>query len=124
MLGNKLYAKFESFFQDYLFNFEQKNLHTSILSGNVNMNNVNIRPDKINEIFKKKNLPIALKAGLISKLNVKVIPLGLKPKFIVQYPQFIFRLSQDHHRRCVVYCGSNQCSFVKGICKIDLGALT
>ncbi len=37
------------------------------------MNNVNIRPDKVNEIFKKKNLPIALKAGLISKLNVKVI---------------------------------------------------
>jgi hypothetical protein len=73
MFKNKLYAKFETLFQDYLFNFEEKNLHTSILSGNVNMKDVNIRPDKINEIFKKKNLPIALKAGLISKLNVKVI---------------------------------------------------
>jgi hypothetical protein len=45
----------------------------SLLSGNINLNNVNIKPDKVNELFKKKNLPIALKAGLISKINVKVI---------------------------------------------------
>jgi hypothetical protein len=44
----------------------------SILTGNINLNNVNIRPDKINLLFEKKSLPIALKAGLISKLNIKV----------------------------------------------------
>lgn len=37
------------------------------------MNNLNIKPDKVNETFRKNNLPIALKAGLISKLNAKVI---------------------------------------------------
>jgi hypothetical protein len=44
----------------------------SFIKGNVNLNNVNIRPDKINELFAKKNLPIALKAGIISKLSMKV----------------------------------------------------
>ena len=44
----------------------------SLLLGNINLDNVNLKPDKVNEIFKKKNLPIALKAGLISKINIKV----------------------------------------------------
>ena len=44
----------------------------SILSGNINLTNVNVRPDKITEIFEKANLPIALRAGLITKLNIKV----------------------------------------------------
>ncbi len=43
-----------------------------LLTGNVDLNNVNIRPDKVNELFDKKKLPIALKAGLISKLSIKV----------------------------------------------------
>lgn len=44
----------------------------SIITGNINLNNVNIRPDKVNELFAKKKLPIALKAGMISKLHIKV----------------------------------------------------
>lgn len=43
-----------------------------LLTGNVDLNNVNIRPDKINELFNKANLPIALKAGMVSKLSIKV----------------------------------------------------
>ena len=45
----------------------------SLLKGSIDMHNLNIKPDKINEIFVKSNLPIALKAGLISKLNIKVL---------------------------------------------------
>ncbi len=37
------------------------------------MKDVNINPDKVNELFAKKDMPIALKAGLISKLNIKVM---------------------------------------------------
>jgi len=60
----------------------------SLLSGNVNLNNVNIRPDKVNEIFKKSDLPIALKAGLISKLSIKVF-ITLHNLFIVLYFEFV-----------------------------------
>jgi hypothetical protein len=112
MLGNKVYAKFESLFKDYLFNFEQKNLHTSVLSGNIIMKDVNIRPDKVNEIFKKQNLPIALKAGLISKLNIKVITHSLNIS-LVQHTEFVLRFPQNHSRRRAFHCGANQHPHVK-----------
>lgn len=72
MLKSKIYQKCKKYFEEYLFGFDQENLDLSILRGNINLTDVNIRPDKINEIFKSKNMPIALKAGLISKLSVKV----------------------------------------------------
>jgi hypothetical protein len=72
MIKGKIFAKFKKYFEEYLFGFDQNQLQLSFLTGNVNLNNVNIRPDKVNELFAKKNLPIALKAGLISKLNMKV----------------------------------------------------
>jgi hypothetical protein len=44
----------------------------SLLKGNIDLKDVNINPEKVNELFAKQDLPIALKAGLISKLNIKV----------------------------------------------------
>lgn len=42
----------------------------SLLSGNVSLKDLNIKPEKVNEIFEKANSPFALKAGLISKLDI------------------------------------------------------
>ena len=72
MIKAKIFEKCRKYFEEYLFGFDQNQLSMSFLTGNVNLRNVNIRPDKVNELFAKKNLPIALKAGLISKLSMKV----------------------------------------------------
>ena len=73
MIKGKIFEKCKKYFEEYLFGFDHNNLNMSIFSGNIVLNNVNIRPDKINEIFAKQGLPIALKAGMISKLTISVI---------------------------------------------------
>ena len=55
-----------------MFGFDQDHIQMSLLTGHIDLNNVNIKPDKVNEIFAQANMPIALKAGLISKLSVDV----------------------------------------------------
>lgn len=72
MIKGKVFNKLKKYFEEFLFGFDQNQLQLSFLTGNIHLNNVNIRPDKVNEIFSKHKLPIALKAGLISKLNLKV----------------------------------------------------
>jgi hypothetical protein len=54
--------------KDYLFVFDKDNIDTSFLMGQTHLSNVLVKPDKINEIFREQNLPICLKAGMISKL--------------------------------------------------------
>lgn len=72
MLKDRIFKKCEKYFEDYLFGFDKDHMEMSLLSGNINLTNVNIRPDKINELFAQQNIPIALKAGLISKLSISV----------------------------------------------------
>jgi hypothetical protein len=91
MIKAKIFQKCKKYFEEYLFGFDQNQLNTSILTGSINLHNVNIRPDKVNELFAKKKLPIALKAGLISTLSVKVIfhscELKYNPKLIGELNQ-------------------------------------
>jgi hypothetical protein len=77
MLKNKIFEKCKQYFEDYLFGFDQDHMTMSLLTGNVVLNNVNIKPDKINEIFASAGAPIAIKAGLISKLSIQVSLLSL-----------------------------------------------
>ena len=72
MLKSKIFEKFQHYFEDYLFGFDKNQLQMSLLKGSIDMKNLNIKPDKLNEDFAKGGLPIALKAGLISKLTIKV----------------------------------------------------
>ncbi len=72
MIRDKIYSKVRHYFEDYLFGFDKRNFEMSLLTGNISLSDVNIRPDKLNEIFEEIKLPLALKAGLISKLHVKM----------------------------------------------------
>jgi len=54
MIKGKIFEKCKKYFEEYLFGFSKDQLKTSILSGNINLHNVNIRPDKVNELFAKK----------------------------------------------------------------------
>ncbi len=64
--------KLKSTLKDYLFVFDKTNIDTSFLLGQTQLTNVLVKPDKINEMFNEMNLPITLKAGMISKLGLKV----------------------------------------------------
>jgi hypothetical protein len=77
MIKNKIFEKYKQYFEDYLFGFDQEHMEMSLLTGKINLTNVNIKPDKINQIFAEQNMPIALKAGLISKLSISVSRLCL-----------------------------------------------
>lgn len=54
----------------------------SLLKGSVHLNNVNIRPDKVNEILYEKSLPFVLRAGLISKMDMKVLIFQFNAQFV------------------------------------------
>lgn len=43
-----------------------------MLLGNINLSNVNLKPNKANKILSSMMLPFALKAGTIGKLDLKV----------------------------------------------------
>ena len=77
MIKNKIFEKYKKYFEDYLFGFDQEHMEMSLLTGKINITNVNIKPDKINQIFAEQNMPIALKASLISKLSISVSRLCL-----------------------------------------------
>ena len=64
--------KLKSTLKDYLFVFDKTNIDTSFLLGETFLTNLLVKPDKINEMFNEMRLPIALKAGMISKLGLKV----------------------------------------------------
>ena len=44
----------------------------SILIGNINLSNVNVKPNKANKFLSSMMLPFSLKAGTIGKLELKV----------------------------------------------------
>jgi hypothetical protein len=64
--------KLKSTLKDYLFVFDKTNIDTSFLLGDTQLTNLLVKPDKINEMFNEMRLPITLKAGMISKLGLKV----------------------------------------------------
>ena len=73
MIKNKIYTLLQKYIAEYLFGFDKNKLDVAILSGYIDLKDVNIRPDKANAIVAKLNLPIALKAGMIGKMKLKVL---------------------------------------------------
>lgn len=105
MLKNKIFEKCKKYFEDYLFGFDEDHMQMSLLSGHIDLNNVNVKPDKINEAFAKQNIPIALKAGLISKLSIDVRLQNYCHQtllLIVEHLQTFLRCLQVDSRRCAL----------------------
>ena len=105
MLKNKIFEKCKKYFEDYLFGFDEDHMQMSLLSGHIDLNNVNVKPDKINEVFAKQNIPIALKAGLISKLSIDVsLQNYIYPTLllIVEHLQTFLRCLQVDSGRCAL----------------------
>ena len=51
MIKGKIFEKCRKYFEDYLFGFDQDHMDMSLLTGHINLNNVNVRPDKLNAQF-------------------------------------------------------------------------
>ena len=72
MLKRRFYEKLKDKLGEMLFGFDEQQLDVGFFGGDVVLKDLIFRPKKINEIFEKQNLPFALKAGMIAKLNIKV----------------------------------------------------
>ena len=70
MLKNSLYPYVEKYINKYLYGFTKEQLEVGVMSGKIGLENLNLRPDKVNEKLDDKNQPFWLKAGLISKISV------------------------------------------------------
>ena len=70
MLKNSLYPYVEKYINKYLYGFTKEQLEVGVMSGKIGLENLNLRPDNINEKLDDKNQPFWLKAGLISKISV------------------------------------------------------
>ena len=71
MLKDKVYEHLKKYLDKYLFGFDKSQLDVAILKGNINLKNVNLKPDRTNELIDYWNVPIAVKAGMIGSLKVK-----------------------------------------------------
>jgi len=83
MLKNQLYNFLHQYLAEYLFGFDKSQLEIAILSGiflydfylkkgQIDLKDVNIKPDKVNEILRTMRAPFFLKAGMIGKLCLQV----------------------------------------------------
>lgn len=70
MIKNKLYPLVEKYINTFLYGFTKEQLDVGIMKGIIALENLNLRPDVINAALDKKNKPIWLKAGSISKISI------------------------------------------------------
>lgn len=72
MLKRRLYEKLKDKLGELLFGFDEQQLDVGFFGGDIYLKDLIFRPKKINEIFEEKNLPFALKAGMIAKMDIKI----------------------------------------------------
>ena len=71
LIKNKIYDLAKEYISDYLFGFNKSQLEASLLKGNLTLKNINFRPDKVNALVEKMQLPISIKAGMIGSLELR-----------------------------------------------------
>ena len=70
MIKNQLYPYIESYINEFLYGFTKEQLDVGVMNGQIKLENLNLRPDGINQQMDNMNLPFWLKAGLISKIDI------------------------------------------------------
>ena len=71
VVNSKVYKILKKNIGEYLYGFERNQLDVSLLSGRIELVNVNFRPDKVNDLLANYGLPVHIRAGLIGKLKFK-----------------------------------------------------
>ena len=71
VIKSKIYDFLKKNLGEYLYGFQKNQLDVGLLSGHIDLVNVNFRPSKVNQLLGTLGLPITLKAGLLGKLRLK-----------------------------------------------------
>jgi Vacuolar sorting-associated protein 13, N-terminal/N-terminal region of Chorein or VPS13 len=71
VIKSKIYDFLKKNLGEYLYGFQKNQLDVGLLSGHIDLVNVNFRPDKVNQLLGALGLPIQIKAGLLGKLRLK-----------------------------------------------------
>ncbi|OMJ95915.1 hypothetical protein SteCoe_644 [Stentor coeruleus] len=71
VIKSTIYGLIKKYLAEYLYGFSKDQLEIELLSGMIELVNVNFKPTKVNELLLKKGQPIFLKCGLIGKLKIK-----------------------------------------------------
>lgn len=74
MLKRRVYAALKDTLTQFVFGFKEEQIEVGLFSGNIELKDLIIKPNKVNEIFAAENLPIRLKAGMIARVQIKVSP--------------------------------------------------
>ena len=77
MTKNQIFSFIEEAINNLLYGFSKEQLDVGITSGQIKLENLNIKPDIINNELDKNNFPFWLKAGFISKMNIFVSIMNL-----------------------------------------------
>lgn len=70
MIKNQLYPYIEKYISEYLHGFTQEQLRVGVVSGIIQLDNIMLRCDKLNDKLDELDVPIWIKAGLISKIKI------------------------------------------------------
>ena len=70
ILKNKLYPYIEKYINEYLHGFEKNRIDIQLSKGEITLEKLSLRPDTINDILDKQNVPFWIKVGLITKIHV------------------------------------------------------
>ena len=71
VIKSKIYDFLKKNLGEYLYGFQKNQLDVGLLSGHIDLVNVNFRPSKVNQLLGTLGLPVTLKAGLLGKLRLK-----------------------------------------------------
>lgn len=115
MLKRRLYEKLKDKLGELLFGFDEQQLDVGFFGGDVILKDLIFRPKKINEIFEQQNLPFALKAGMIAKMDIKVA-LGLTFPFAFMTDSWFSLLFCFSHRSLHGSSFQSQCRSVSKTC--------
>jgi hypothetical protein len=73
MINEKVYSYLEKYLKKYLIGFNKEQLDVGLLSGSIELKEINLNAVSINKLFEKYKLPFALKAGTLGRLELKVL---------------------------------------------------
>lgn len=77
MIRNQLYPYIEQYINEYLHGFTKEQLEIGLMKGQIELEMLNLRPDKLNQIMDNQNQPFWIKAGLLRKISVKASILNI-----------------------------------------------
>lgn len=72
MIKKRLFNTLKETLKDFVFGFNEQQVEVGLFSGNIELKDLILKPNKVNEVLDKLGLPFRLKAGMIAHIQVKV----------------------------------------------------